>query len=167
MKLAHLPLRLAIGVFFLNSGLEKRTLEEEPAEYLQGMAAGAVPALRRLKPTTFARLLAGSEIAIGTALLLPVVPSVAVGAALCGFSAGLLRLYWATPGMHQPGSVRPTQQGTPLAKDLWLLGAGLTLILDDLIGDGRNGAKRRGPAYVLSGRTLSRKRGVRKCGRVG
>jgi uncharacterized membrane protein YphA (DoxX/SURF4 family) len=144
MKLAHLPLRLAIGVFFLNSGLEKRTLEEQPAQYLQGMAAGAVPALSRLKPTTFARLLAGSEIAIGAALLLPVVPSVAVGAALCGFSGGLLRLYWTTPGMHQPGSVRPTQQGIPIAKDLWLFGAGLTLILDDLIGNGRNGCKKGG-----------------------
>jgi hypothetical protein len=57
---------------------------------------------------------------------------VVAGAGLVGFSAGLLRLYWATPGAHEPGSPRPTPQGIGLAKDLWLLGAGLTLILDDL-----------------------------------
>jgi uncharacterized membrane protein YphA (DoxX/SURF4 family) len=143
MKLAHLPLRLAIGAFFLNSGLEKRTLEEQPAEYLHAMAAGALPPLKRVKPTTFARILSCSEIAIGTALLLPVVPSAVVGAGLCGFSGGLLRLYWVTPGMHAPGNPRPTQQGISLAKDLWLFGAGLTLILDDLMGNGcRNGRKR-------------------------
>jgi hypothetical protein len=39
--------------------------------------------------------------------------------------------------MHEPGDPRPTQQGIPLAKDVWLVGAGLTLILDDLGGCGR------------------------------
>lgn len=48
------------------------------------------------------------------------------------FSAGLLTLYLKTPGMRQEGSVRPTEQGNGLAKDVWLLGTGLTLLLDDL-----------------------------------
>jgi hypothetical protein len=126
------PLRAAIGAFTLNSGLSKRSLEGEAAAGVHGMAVTAIPALKRFEPATFARLLAGTEIALGAALLLPVVPSALVGAGLVGFSAGLLRLYWATPGMHEPGDPRPTQQGVPLAKDVWLFGAGLTLILDDL-----------------------------------
>ena len=32
--------------------------------------------------------------------------------------------------MRQPGSLRPTPDGIGLAKDVWLLGAGLTLLLD-------------------------------------
>lgn len=138
MDLTHLPLRAAIGAFFVNSGLEKRTLEEQPAEAVHAMAAGALPPLKRIKPVAFARLLSGTEIAIGAALLLPVVPSIVAGAGLVGFSAGLLRLYWATPGTHQPGNPRPTQQGVALAKDLWLFGAGVTLVLDGLANRYRN-----------------------------
>ena len=132
MNLSHLPLRIAIGAFVLNSGLSKRSLEGEAAEGIHGMAVGAVPPLKRFEPEKFARLLSGTEIALGAALLLPIIPSAVVGAGLVGFSAGLVRLYWATPGMHEEGDPRPTQQGIPLAKDVWLLGAGLTLILSDL-----------------------------------
>jgi uncharacterized membrane protein YphA (DoxX/SURF4 family) len=142
MKASHFPLRVAIGAYFLNSGLSKWSLEGQAVESVHGMAVGAVPALNRVAPRTFARLLAGSEIVIGTAMLLPMVPSALVGAGLCGFAGGLLRLYWATPGMHAPGDPRPTQQGAALAKDVWLAGAGLTLILDDL-GDGLSRARRR------------------------
>ena len=49
---------------------------------------------------------------------------------LAGFSAGLVQLYLKTPGMRQPGSLKPTPDGIALAKDVWLLGAGLTLLLD-------------------------------------
>ena len=133
MKLAHVPLRAAIGAFILHSGLSKRNLEGQAAEATHGMAAGALPALGRLAPVTFTRLLSGSEIALGAALLLPVVPARLAGLGLLGFSGGLMRLYWATPGLHEPGDPRPTQQGVPLAKDAWLVGAALTLILDDLL----------------------------------
>ena len=143
MNLSHLPLRVTIGAFFLNSGLSKWSLEGEAAEGVHGMAVGAIPALKRFQPTPFARLLAGTEITLGTALLLPFVPSMLVGAGLVGFGGGLMRLYWATPGMHEPGDPRPTRQGTPLAKDVWLVGAGLTLVLDDLFGRGRRLGKRR------------------------
>jgi hypothetical protein len=134
MNVSHLPLRVAIGAFFVNSGVSKRSLDGEAAAGVHGMAAQAIPAVRRVEPTRFGRLLSGSEIALGAALLLPVVPSALVGAGLLGFGAGLMRLYWATPGMHEPGSPRPTQQGIPIAKDVWLVGAGLTLLLDDLVG---------------------------------
>jgi uncharacterized membrane protein YphA (DoxX/SURF4 family) len=143
MNLSHLPLRATIGAFVLNSGLSKWSLEGQAAESVHGMAVGAIPPLKRFRPAVFARLLAGTEIALGAALLLPVVPSALVGAGLLGFSGGLMRLYWATPGMHEPGDPRPTQQGIPLAKDVWLVGAALTLILDDLAGGNRGHDKRR------------------------
>jgi hypothetical protein len=73
----------------------------------------------------FARLLAASEIALGTSLLLPVVPTWLTGAGLAAFSGGLLGLYAKTPGMRKDGSPFPTQQGVPLAKDAWMLGIGL------------------------------------------
>ena len=144
MNLSHFPLRAAVGVYFLNSGASKWSLEGQAAEGVHGMAVGAIPALKRLQPGRFARLLASAETAIGAALLLPVVPSALAGAGLLGFSGGLMRLYWATPGTHEPGNPRPTQQGVALAKDVWLVGAALTLILDDLIARGRGCGKRRG-----------------------
>ena len=70
--------------------------------------------------------LAGS---LGAALLIPVVPSRVAGAGLTAFAAGLLGLYLRTPGMRHPQSLRPTEQGLPLSKDAWLLGAGLSLLL--------------------------------------
>src|SRR5215213_5418044 len=125
MKLAHLPLRVATGAYILNSGLSKQNLEGQAAEGVHGMAAGAMPALKKVPPDQFARLLSTGEIALGAALLIPFVPS-----ALVGFSVGLVQLYLKTPGMRQSGSIRPTQEGIGLAKDVWLLGAGMTLVLD-------------------------------------
>ena len=131
MKLSHLPLRLATGAFILNSGLGKRGLQGEAAEGLQGMASVTLPApLREMDATEFAQLLSRAEIALGVALLVPFVPSRLAGAALTAFGGGLLSLYMRTPGMRQEGSIRPTQAGTALAKDVWLVGAGLTLLLD-------------------------------------
>ncbi|MCE3276964.1 MAG: hypothetical protein K0R13_2819 [Propionibacteriaceae bacterium] len=130
MKLAHLPLRVATGAYILNSGLSKQNLEGQAAEGVHGMAAGAMPALQKVPPDQFARLLSTGEIALGAALLIPFVPSALVGAALVGFSVGLVQLYLKTPGMRQSGSLRPTQEGIGLAKDVWLLGAGMTLVLD-------------------------------------
>ena len=132
-QLTHLPLRTAIGAYFLNTGLSKRDLEGEAAEAMHGMAAAAMPQIKQIPPQRFARLLSAAEISLGVALLVPVVPSALVGAALAGFAGGLMKLYWKTPGMHEPGNPRPTQQGVPLAKDVWLLGAGLTLVLDDML----------------------------------
>jgi hypothetical protein len=132
MKLAHLPLRVATGAYILNSGMSKQGLEGQAAEGLHGMASNAIPPLKRIPPEQFAKILSTGEIALGAALLIPFVPSALVGAALAGFSAGLVQLYLKTPGMRQPGSLKPTQEGIGLAKDVWLVGAGLTLLLDGL-----------------------------------
>ncbi|MFJ7198837.1 MULTISPECIES: hypothetical protein [unclassified Streptomyces] len=119
------PPRLAIGAFILNSGLGKLKADAETAEGLHGMACVAYPFLKRIEPERFTRLLAWSEIAVGGTLLAPFVPTRLAGLALTGFSGGLIGLYLRVPGMRQPGSLRPTEAGTPLAKDFWMMGIGL------------------------------------------
>jgi hypothetical protein len=130
VRLAHIPLRVATGAYILNSGLSKQGLEGQASEGVLAMAAGALPPVKKIPANRFAQLLSGTEIALGGALLAPFVSSRVAGAALTGFSAGLIQLYLKTPGMRQPGSLRPTPDGIGLAKDVWLLGAGLTLLLD-------------------------------------
>ncbi len=132
VKLRHLPQRIATGAFILNAGIGKLNADEETAAQLHGFAVGTYPFLAKLKPQDFAKLLGGTEIALGAALLLPVVPTALAGAGLAAFSGGLLGLYVRTPGMRKEGSPLPTQQGIPLAKDVWMLGIGLGLVLDEL-----------------------------------
>ncbi|MFF7231475.1 hypothetical protein [Streptomyces sp. 2314.4] len=117
--------RLATGAFLLNSGLMKLRADRATAEGVHGMAVVAYPFLNRVPAERFTRLLACSEIAVGGALLTPFVPTRLAGLALTGFSGGLVGLYLRTPGMRQPKSLRPTQDGFPLAKDFWMLGIGL------------------------------------------
>ena len=132
VKARHLPQRIATGAFILNSGIGKLSADEETAAQLHGFASGAYPFLGKLKPRDFVRLLAVSEITLGSVLLLPVVPSVVAGAGLAAFSGGLLGLYARTPGMRKPGTPLPTDQGIALAKDSWMMGIGLGLVIDDL-----------------------------------
>jgi uncharacterized membrane protein YphA (DoxX/SURF4 family) len=132
VKARHLPARIATGAFILSSGLDKRTADAQTAAQLHGLTAGTYPVAKKIDPATFARVLSAGEITLGAALLLPVVPTLVVGAGLTAFSAGLLGLYLRTPGMRRDGSLRPTQQGLPIAKDVWMLGAGIGLIVDAL-----------------------------------
>lgn len=136
VRLRHVPGRLATGVFILDSGLGKQGADQQTAETLHGMALNAYPFLSALDPRTFTRLLSAGEIALGTALMLPVVPTVVAGAALTAFSAGLVHLYLKTPGTRREGSVFPTEQGLGMAKDVWMLGIGLGFVVDGLT-DGR------------------------------
>ncbi|MFB7636057.1 hypothetical protein ACFC0M_34645 [Streptomyces sp. NPDC056149] len=117
--------RLATGAFLLNSGLTKWGADQETAEAVHGMACAAYPFLSKLPAEQFTRLLSASEIAIGGVLLAPFVPTRLAGLALTGFAGGLVGLYLRLPGMREPGSLRPTQNGIPLAKDTWMLGIGL------------------------------------------
>ncbi|HEX4245213.1 MAG TPA: DoxX family membrane protein [Acidimicrobiales bacterium] len=129
--LEDLPVRIATGGFILNSGLEKLSADSERAATLHGFATGTYPFLGSLPPEQFAKALAYSEVGLGAALLLPIVPSRIAGAGLAAFAGGLLGLYLRTPGMRQEGSFRPTEQGIPLAKDVWMIGAGLSLLVAD------------------------------------
>jgi hypothetical protein len=132
-NIAHLPLRVAAGAFILNAGVQKWSGNEQTAAGVHGMATGTYPFLKQIEAGKFLKLLAGAEIGLGAALLLPIVPAVVAGAGLVGFAGGLLGLYLRTPGMHQ--GLRPTQQGTPIAKDVWLLGIGAALVLDEVLAD--------------------------------
>ncbi|MFD9333352.1 hypothetical protein ACFWBF_02905 [Streptomyces sp. NPDC060028] len=126
----QLPLRLTVGAFFLNSGLSKRGADEATAEGLHQFTATTYPFLGKCDAQKFVRLVSAGEIAIAATLLLPVVPAAVAGVALTAFSAGTLGLYLRTPGMRQEGSLRPTEQGIALAKDVWILGIGVSLIAD-------------------------------------
>ncbi|MFJ2093721.1 hypothetical protein ACIOEW_31245 [Streptomyces sp. NPDC087901] len=119
------PPRIATGAFILNSGLGKLKADEATQQGLHGMACTAYPFLKKIEPDRFTRLLAWSEIAVGSSLLVPFVPTRLAGLALAGFSGGLVGLYLRVPGMREPGSLRPSQDGVPLAKDSWMLGIGL------------------------------------------
>ncbi|MFF8261442.1 hypothetical protein [Streptomyces virginiae] len=130
----QLPLRLTAGTFFLNSGLSKLRADETTAEGLQQFAAHTYPFLGKQDAQKFVRLLAAGEFAIAAALLVPVVPAAVAGAALTAFSVGTLGLYLRTPGMREEGSLRPTEQGIALAKDVWLLGIGVSLVADGVNG---------------------------------
>jgi hypothetical protein len=131
-RLRRFPARAAAGAFILNAGVGKWSADEQTAARLHGMAVGTYPFLGRVKPRDFARLLAVSELALGASLLVPLVPAGLAGAGLTAFSGSLLGMYIKTPGMRREGSLAPTQQGTALAKDVWMLGMGLSLMADAL-----------------------------------
>jgi hypothetical protein len=130
MKLSHIPLRLSTGAFILNSGIGKMDLDPDSAAGLQSMAGQVFPQIKDMPPEKFGKLLSYGEIAVGSMLLAPFVPSRLAGLALAGFSGSLLTMYRKTPGMTQPDGIRPTQEGTVLAKDVWMLGIALALLLD-------------------------------------
>jgi uncharacterized membrane protein YphA (DoxX/SURF4 family) len=132
VKARQLPPRIVTGAFFLNSGIGMLKADETTVAQLHGFAAGTYPFLKKLKPADFVRLLAASEIILGAALLIPVVPEVLAGAGLAAFSVGTLGMYAKTPGMRKPGTPLPTEQGIGLAKDIWMTGIGLALVIDGL-----------------------------------
>ena len=135
-KLRRAPLRVTTGAFILSAGVDKWKADEQTAGQLHGFASGTYPFLKQIEPPKFLKLLAVSEIAVGSALLLPVVPAAVAGAALVGFSAGLLGLYVRTPGMRRSKlDPRSTPQGLPISKDVWMLGAGLGLLADGLTAE--------------------------------
>lgn len=135
VKLRRAPARIAAGSFILNSGMGKLKGDDATAAAIHGMAVTAYPFVDVVTPKKFLRGLAVAEIAVGGALLLPIVPAAAAGAGLAAFSSGLLGLYWRTPGMHPDGDPRPTQQGIPIAKDIWLAAIAAGLLVDALIPD--------------------------------
>ncbi|MGP9682401.1 MULTISPECIES: hypothetical protein [unclassified Brachybacterium] len=137
MALSTAILRAVPGAFILNSGIGKLGMPAEMAAGLQGMAAQGVPPLGKLSPEQFAKFLSYGEIAVGASLLLPFVPRKVAGLALAGFSGSMVAMYLRTPGMTQADGVRPSQEGTAVAKDSWLLAIAAALILSE----GRKSAK--------------------------
>ena len=133
-KIRRAPSRITAGTFILNAGLSKLSGDAETAKALHGTACGSYPMLRRIPPPLFLRLLALTEIVLGGMLLVPVIGPTLAGLALTSFAGGLLGIYVRTPGMHDE-RLRPTRQGTPIAKDIWLASIGVTLLLDAALAD--------------------------------
>ena len=132
VKLRQYIPRLAAGAYILNSGLSKRGADEETAQGLHGMAAGPHARLGDVEPNQVTPTLSTAEIALGAALVAPFVPTGLVAVGLGVFSAGLVGMYLKTPGMTREDGVRPTEQGTGLAKDVFLLGIAGGLLVDSL-----------------------------------
>lgn len=142
MHPTHLPLRVSTGAFILNSGIGKLGADEGTAQFLHSAAANTYPGLfKDMEPKKFAKLLAYGEIGVGVALLAPIVPATVAGAALTGFGATLVGVYLKTPSMTLDDGIRPSQEGTGMAKDVWLLGAGLTLLTQGIAGVAKSGVK--------------------------
>jgi len=112
LKARDVPARIATGGYILHTGLEKWHADEARAQGLHRMASNAFPVLKSIRPERFMHLLAAGEIAIGSALLAPVIPGLVAGAALTGFSGALLAMYGRTPALRKPGSIWPSQAGT-------------------------------------------------------
>jgi len=126
----HIPVRAATGAFLLNSGLSKlQADDDELHKGVHGMASTAYPQLERIDPKTFTKALGAAETALGAAILTPFIGPGLAGLGLTAFSAGLMGLYFRVPGMTRDG-IRPSQQGTALAKDSWLLAIGIALLID-------------------------------------
>lgn len=131
MRLSTIPLRLATGAFVAHSGWEKWSGGEETAAGIHGMASGAYPPFKNMKPGDFLKMLSVGEMATGAALLAPFVSARVAGAMLTGFAGGLMGLYFRTEGMRKPGSVWPTQQGLGISKDVWMLAIGVSLLAEE------------------------------------
>lgn len=141
IKLRHLPPRITTGAYILHSGLEKWKGDENTAGYVHAMAGGAIPPLGNIPAPQLLKLLAGAEIALGAALLNPLIPTRVVGLGLTAFSGSLLTVYARTPTLHRPGSIWPSQQGVAVSKDVWLAGIGLSFLIDS--GKGRKEYKKK------------------------
>ena len=142
-RLWHLPVRAATGAHLLHSGYTKRDAPPEVAEDLHGFASSAFPQVSEVPPDRFLSSLSTAEMAVGAILLTPVVPTGLAGLALTGFSGALLATYLRSPGLTEPGSLLPTEQGAPVAKDLWMVGIGLGLVLDAMSSGGGRRRKRK------------------------
>jgi hypothetical protein len=110
--------------------MSKLQADDDAAKQVHSTASGTYEFVDSMEPRTFAKLLGAGEVSLGTALLVPIVPTAVAGLGLAAFSAGLLGLYMNTPGMRREGSIRPTSDGMALAKDSWMLGIAMTMLLD-------------------------------------
>ena len=126
--ISNAALRVTAGALILNSGIGKLGMDEGTATHLHNMAKTGVPQVEALDAKTFGKALSYTETALGAALLCPLVSPRIAGLGLAGFGAGLLTMYFGNEEMTQEDGIRPTHEGTSLAKDALLVGAGLALV---------------------------------------
>jgi hypothetical protein len=124
------PLRILFGLFFLHTATSKRELDEKGKKAMHRLAKTAYPFLGDLDPATFVRGMTVAESTLAASLLVPVVPATIGAAGLTAFGGGLVGTYWRVPGIRREGSARPTELGLGMAKDSWMVAAGLTVLVD-------------------------------------
>ena len=129
MRISNAILRGVPGAFLLQSGYGKLGMDAESAEGLKQFASTGVPQFADWDSQTFTKFIAGTELALGTALLTPFVSKRLAGAGLLAFSAGLLSMYFRNSDMTQEDGIRPSEQGLTLSKDAFLAAIGAALVL--------------------------------------
>lgn len=131
MAARDIPLRLATGPFLVWTGVRKLQQPERGDRLLES-ASTSLPQLVDVfgsEPERFARALGVLELGLG-AWLASGLRSRGAGLALSAFAGATLSLLFTEPANRLPGSAwEPSPRGLPLAKDVWLLGAGLSLAL--------------------------------------
>lgn len=138
VKLDQMPPRLACGLFILNTGIGKRSLDTEKATGLRDQAAQVFPPLKKMDPTRFGKLLSAFEIGLGAALIIPVIPTWLVSAGLIGFSGMLMGVYFKTPSLTLKDGIRPSPAGMGIARDVFMLGSGVGLFVEELTTRGKS-----------------------------
>lgn len=129
--LKSIALRLLPGAYIANSGYSKLNMPAEASAGMQQMAASGIPAVSKLPSDKFGHYVGIAELAVGGALLTPFVSDRLAGLGLTAFSAGLLTMYFGDEGNTEADGIRPSSQGTALAKDSFLLAIGLALLAPD------------------------------------
>ena len=127
LRLSSAALRIPTGAYILNAGLGKFQVDKEGAEGLRDMAVDGVPPLGQIDAETFATGLASAETALGVALLCPLIPNRLAGLGLTAFGAGLLSMYFGGDQYTEDDGICPSDAGKAIAKDAWLVGAGIAL----------------------------------------
>ncbi|MDP3969316.1 MAG: hypothetical protein Q8Q02_13685 [Nocardioides sp.] len=61
-----------------------------------------------------------------------IAPTWLAAAGLTGFSAALMRVYLKTPGLIQDDEIHPAPAGIGIARDIFMLGSRLGLLIDEL-----------------------------------
>ncbi|MHA2788398.1 hypothetical protein ACXZ66_04530 [Corynebacterium sp. S7] len=125
---SSIALRAIPGAFILNSGIGKLQTPPEASAGMQQFAATGISALNKLPADKFGKILGAAETTLGAALLTPFVSNRLAGAGLTAFGTGLLTLYFGNEANTEDDGVRPSSDGTVLAKDSWLVAIGVALM---------------------------------------
>jgi uncharacterized membrane protein YphA (DoxX/SURF4 family) len=128
-KARRAPGRIASGSLIFHSGLTKLRGDAMFAEAVHAVFCATYPAFKAVPPARLLKLLAITEITVGSLLLVPFVGARLAGSCLTGYSLTLLGMYLRTPGLHD-SRLLPTLAGTGFAKDLWLTAIGTSLVID-------------------------------------
>lgn len=130
MRLSNAPIRVTAGTYILNAGVAKLR-SRQGSSNLHELATMAYPVVAGVDEDRFWRMVGTVETVLGSALLVPFVRPRLVGAVLLAYAAWSLgmdaRLEYFRLGPSDP---RPSHEGLGVAKDVWLAGIAVNLLLE-------------------------------------